>query len=197
MAVEIRHLQRTEVLEAEEPFEKGQKGSSAMPHKRNPVGSENLSGLARVVRSNALAAMENIPLWHERDISHSSVERIIIPDSTILVDYMLSRLTGILKGLQVYPEKMKENINKSYGLFYSQQVLLKLTEKGLSRDNAYRLVQQRAMQSWQSRTPFKDQLQRDKLIKKYISPEELDRLFDIKFYTKNVNYIFKRVFKGN
>ncbi len=197
MAVEIRHLQRTEVLEAEEPFEKGQKGSSAMPHKRNPVGSENLSGLARVVRSNALAAMENIPLWHERDISHSSVERIIIPDSTILVDYMLSRLTGILKGLQVYPERMKENINKSYGLFYSQRVLLKLTEKGLSRDNAYRLVQQRAMQSWQSRKPFKDQLQKDRVIKKYISPEELDKLFDIKFYTKNVNYIFKRVFKGN
>ena len=197
MAVEIRHLQRTEVLEAEEPFEKGQKGSSAMPHKRNPVGSENLSGLARVVRSNALAAMENIPLWHERDISHSSVERIIIPDSTILVDYMLSRLTGILKGLQVYPERMKENINKSYGLFYSQRVLLKLTEKGLSRDNAYRLVQQRAMQSWQSRKPFKDHLQKDRIIKKYISPEELDKLFDIKFYTKNVNYIFKRVFKGN
>ena len=168
-----------------------------MPHKRNPVGSENLSGLARVVRSNALAAMENISLWHERDISHSSVERIIIPDSTILVDYMLSRLTGILKGLQVYPDRMKENINKSYGLFYSQRVLLKLTEKGLSRDTAYRLVQQRAMQSWQSRKPFKEQLQKDKLIKKYISPEELDKLFDIKFYTKNVTYIFKRVFKGH
>jgi adenylosuccinate lyase len=197
MAVEIRHLQRTEVLEAEEPFEKGQKGSSAMPHKRNPVGSENLSGLARVVRSNALAAMEDIPLWHERDISHSSVERIIIPDSTILIDYMLARLTGILNGLQVYPERMKENINRSYGLFCSQRILLKLTEKGLSRENAYRLVQQRAMQSWQQRKSFKDLLKKDRLIKKYLSNDEINHLFDLQFYTKNVNYIFKRVFESN
>lgn len=195
IAVEIRHLQRTEVLEAEEPFKKGQKGSSAMPHKRNPVGSENLSGLARIVRSNALAAMENIPLWHERDISHSSVERVIIPDSTILVDYMLVRLTGILKGLHVYPERMRENINRSYGLFCSQRVLLKLTEKGLSRENAYRLVQQRAMQSWQQRKPFKDLLKKDRLIKKYLSNKEIDNFFDLKHYTKNINYIFKRVFK--
>lgn len=195
MAVEIRHLQRTEVLEAEEPFEKGQKGSSAMPHKRNPVGSENMSGLARVVRSNALAAMENIALWHERDISHSSVERVIIPDSTILINYMLVRLAGILKGLQVYPERMKENINRSYGLFCSQRVLLKLIEKGLSREKAYSLVQKRAMSSWQGRKPFKDQLQKDKLIMKYLTEKELDQLFDISFYTKNINYIFKRVFK--
>jgi len=195
MAVEIRHLQRTEVLEAEEPFEKGQKGSSAMPHKRNPVGSENMSGLARVVRSNALAAMENIALWHERDISHSSVERVIIPDSTILINYMLVRLAGILKGLQVYPERMKENINRSYGLFSSQRVLLKLIEKGLSREKAYSLVQKRAMSSWQGRKPFKDQLQKDKLIMKYLTEKELDQLFDISFYTKNINYIFKRVFK--
>jgi adenylosuccinate lyase len=195
MAVEIRHLQRTEVLEAEEPFEKGQKGSSAMPHKRNPIGSENLSGLARVIRSNALAAMENIALWHERDISHSSVERIIIPDSTILINYMLVRLTGIMKGLQVYPERMKENINRSYGLFFSQRVLLRLTEKGLSREKAYRLVQQRAMQSWESRTPFRYELKKDRVITKYLSDKDLDRLFDLKFYTKNVNYIFKRVFK--
>ncbi len=194
MAVEIRHLQRTEVLEAEEPFEKGQKGSSAMPHKRNPIGSENLSGLARVVRSNAMAALENIPLWHERDISHSSVERIIIPDSTILIDYMLARLTGILRGLQVYPERMKENIDRSYGLFCSQRVLIKLTEKGLSRENAYRLVQQRAMQSWRQRKPFRDLLKKDRLIKKYLSVEEIDALFDLSFYTKNVDYIFKRVF---
>jgi len=195
MAVEIRHLQRTEVLEAEEPFEKGQKGSSAMPHKRNPVGSENLSGLARVVRSNALAAMENIALWHERDISHSSVERVIIPDSTILINYMLVRLTGILKGLQVYPEKMKENINRSYGLFCSQRVLLKLTEKGMSREKAYSLVQKRAMTSWQDRMPFKDQLKKDRLIMKYLTEKELNQLFDMTFYTQNINYIFKRVFK--
>ncbi|UCH44819.1 MAG: adenylosuccinate lyase [Nitrospiraceae bacterium] len=195
MAVEIRHLQRTEVLEAEEPFEKGQKGSSAMPHKRNPVGSENLSGLARVVRSNALAAMENIALWHERDISHSSVERVVIPDSTILINYMLVRLTGILKGLQVYPEKMKENINRSYGLFCSQRVLLKLTEKGMSREKAYSLVQKRAMTSWQDRMPFKDQLKKDRLIMKYLTEKELNQLFDMTFYTQNINYIFKRVFK--
>jgi adenylosuccinate lyase len=195
MAVEIRHLQRTEVLEAEEPFEKGQKGSSAMPHKRNPIGSENLSGLARVVRSNALAAMENIALWHERDISHSSVERIIVPDSTILINYMLVRLTRIMKGLQVYPERMKENINLSYGLFFSQSVLLRLTEKGMSRENAYRIVQQRAMQSWERRTPFKDELKKDRVIKKYLSDNDLDRLFNLTIYTQNVNYIFKRVFK--
>ncbi len=195
IAVEIRHLQRTEVLEAEEPFERGQKGSSAMPHKRNPVGCENLSGLSRVVRTNAMAAMENIPLWHERDISHSSVERIIIPDSTILINYMLVRLTGILKGIQVYPEKMIENINKSHGLFCSQRVLLKLTEKGLSRENAYRLVQKNAMQSWEQRRPFKELLKKDRLIKKYLSLEEIDQMFDLHYYTKNVNYIFKRVFK--
>ena len=195
MAVEIRHLQRTEVLEAEEPFEKGQKGSSAMPHKRNPVGSENLSGLARVVRSNAMAAMENIPLWHERDISHSSVERIIIPDSTILIDYMLVRLTGILKDIQVYPERMKENIDKSYGLYCSQRVLITLTEKGMSREDSYRIVQTQAMKSWQQRKPFKDLLKQDKVITKYLSSKEIDKLFDMKFYTKNVNYIYKRVFK--
>jgi adenylosuccinate lyase len=195
MAVEMRHLQRTEVLEAEEPFEKGQKGSSAMPHKRNPVGSENLSGLARVVRSNAIAAMENIPLWHERDISHSSVERVIIPDSTILINYMLVRLTGILKGIQVYPERMKDNIDKSYGLFCSQRVLLMLTEKGLSREDAYRVVQQRAMQSWKEKTPYKDLLKQDKVITSYLSMKEIDKLFDMKFYTKNVGYIYKRVFK--
>jgi adenylosuccinate lyase len=195
MAVEMRHLQRTEVLEAEEPFEKGQKGSSAMPHKRNPVGSENLSGLARVVRSNAMAAMENIPLWHERDISHSSVERIIIPDSTILINYMLVRMTGILKGIQVYPDRMKDNIDRSYGLFCSQRVLLKLTEKGLSRENSYSVVQKRAMQSWKQKTPFKDLLKQDKVITRYLSMKEIDKLFDMKFYTKNVDYIFKRVFR--
>ena len=195
IALEIRHLQRTEVLEAEEPFEKGQKGSSAMPHKRNPVGCENLCGLARIVRSNAMAAMENIALWHERDISHSSVERIIIPDSTMLVDYMLARLTGILKGLYVYPERMLENINKSYGLYNSQRVLLKLIEKGMSRENAYQFVQKNAMQSWEQKKDFKEPLKQDKEIKKYLSSDEIDKLFDLSYYLKNVNYIFKRVFK--
>ncbi|RJQ45124.1 MAG: adenylosuccinate lyase [Nitrospiraceae bacterium] len=194
IAVEIRHLQRTEVLEAEEPFEKGQKGSSAMPHKRNPVGSENLSGLARVVRSHALAAMENIALWHERDISHSSVERIILPDSTILLDYMLARLTGILRGLHVYPDRMMENIEKSFGLFCSQRVLLRLTEKGLSRENAYQLVQKNAMQSWQEKKDFRETLKGDPKIMQYLPGNELDKIFDLKYYTKNVDYIFKRVF---
>ncbi len=195
IALEIRHLQRTEVLEVEEPFEKGQKGSSAMPHKRNPVGCENLCGLARVVRSNAIAAMENIPLWDERDISHSSVERVIIPDSIILIDYMLQRLTGILKGLHVYPQRMLENINHSYGLYNSQRILLKLIEKGISRESAYRIVQKNAMQSWMERKDFKEILKKDKEIKKYLSSDEIERLFDLSYYLKNVNYIFKRVFK--
>jgi len=195
IGVEIRHLQRTEVLEAEEPFEKGQKGSSAMPHKRNPVGCENLSGLARVVRSNALAAMENIALWHERDISHSSVERIIIPDSTILIDYMLARLTGILRGLIVYPERMVENIGKSYGLYNSQRVLLELVKKGLSREDAYRLVQRNAMISWEQRKDFQEVLWKDPMTRKYLSMKELQNIFDLRHYTKNVPYIFNRVFK--
>lgn len=194
MAVEIRHLQRTEVLEAEEPFAKGQKGSSAMPHKRNPIGSENLSGLARVVRSNAIAAMENIPLWHERDISHSSVERIIVPDSTILINYMLKRLTGILTGLQVYPDRMKENIGRSYGLFTSQRVMLKLTENGMSREDAYEVVQARAMESWKHKVPYKDLLKQDKVITKYLSNKDIEALFDMKYYTKNIDFIYKRVF---
>ncbi len=194
IAVEIRHLQRTEVLEAEEPFAKGQKGSSAMPHKRNPVGCENLSGLARVVRSNALAGMENVALWHERDISHSSVERVIIPDSTILVDYMLNRLTGILSGLQVYPERMQENLNRSYGLYNSQNVLIRLTEKGMTREDAYALVQKNAMMSWKTRKPFKGLLAKDRDVKKFLSAKELDRIFELKQYFRNVDYIFARVF---
>ena len=194
IVVEIRHLQRTEVLEAEEPFAKGQKGSSAMPHKRNPVGCENLSGLARVVRTNALAAMENVTLWHERDISHSSVERVIIPDSTILVDYMLNRLTGILSGLQVYPERMRENLSRSYGLYNSQNVLIKLTEKGMTREDAYALVQKNAMMSWKTRKPFKSLLAKDKEVKKFLSPGELNSIFELDQYLRNVDYIFKRVF---
>jgi len=194
IVVEIRHLQRTEVLEAEEPFAKGQKGSSAMPHKRNPVGCENLTGLARVVRTNALAAMENVALWHERDISHSSVERVIIPDSTILVDYMLNRLTGILSGLQVYPERMIENLNRSYGLYNSQNMLISLTEKGMTREDAYALVQKNAMMSWKSRKQFKALLAKDKEVKKYLSSKELNEIFDLKNYFRNIDYIFKRVF---
>lgn len=194
IAVEIRHLQRTEVLEAEEPFEAGQKGSSAMPHKRNPVGSENLSGLARVVRSNALAAMENVALWHERDISHSSVERIIIPDSSILLDYMLNRLTCIVEGLQVYPERMRDNIARSYGLYNSQRVLLALTEKGLAREEAYAIVQRNAMKSWKQKREFKGLLSEDKDVAKRLTRKMLKDLFDLKHYFANVDYIFKRVF---
>ncbi len=194
IVVEIRHLQRTEVLEAEEPFAKGQKGSSAMPHKRNPVGCENLSGLARVVRTNALAAMENVALWHERDISHSSVERVIIPDSTILVDYMLNRLTGILAGLQVYPARMIENLNRSFGLYNSQNVLISLTDKGMTREDAYELVQGNAMKSWKTKKQFKALLSKDKEVKKYLSAKELNAIFDLKNYLKNIDFIFKRVF---
>jgi len=194
IAVEIRHLQRTEVLEAEEPFEAGQKGSSAMPHKRNPVGSENLSGLARVVRTNALAALEDVALWHERDISHSSVERIIIPDSSILVDYMLNRLKNLLNGLLVYPDRMKENIHRSYGLYNSQRVMLALTEKGLTREDAYAIVQRNAMKSWKERKEFKGLLLKDRDVKKYLTPQMLDDLFDLKHYFRNVDYIFARVF---
>lgn len=194
IAVELRHLQRTEVLEAEEPFAKGQKGSSAMPHKRNPVGCENLSGLARVVRANAMAAMENVALWHERDISHSSVERVIIPDSTILVDYMLHRMTGILEGLQVYPERMMENMGRSYGLHNSQNVLISLIEKGLTREEAYAIVQRNAMASWKKRKAFKELLLKDKTVKKHLSRRDLDAIFDLRHYLSNIDFIYKRVF---
>ena len=194
IAVEIRHLQRTEVLEAEEPFMAGQKGSSAMPHKRNPIGCENLSGLARLVRSNAMAALENIALWHERDISHSSVERVIIPDSSILTDYMLNRLKGILDKLHVYPKRMKENMLKSYGLFNSQRVMLALIDKGLNRDFAYDIVQRNAMKSWQTGAQFRKILFRDTDVKRYLTAKEVEDIFDLKYYLKNVDYIFRRVF---
>lgn len=197
IAVEIRHLQRTEVLEAEEPFAAGQKGSSAMPHKRNPVGCENLSGLARIVRSNAIAALENIALWHERDISHSSVERVIIPDSVILIDYMLNRLTVILKDLHIYPERMISNIDKSHGLYNSQRMMLVLIEKGLTREDAYALVQRNAMESWKKGMSFMKLLQNDREILKYLSPKEIEDIFDIKYYLKNIDYIFRRVFDEN
>lgn len=194
IAVEIRHLQRTEVLEVEEPFMAGQKGSSAMPHKRNPVGCENLTGLARLVRSNAMAALENIALWHERDISHSSVERVIIPDSSILVDYMLNRITGILKGLYVYPKRMKENMARSYGLYTSQRVMLALIEKGLDRESAYSIVQRDAMKSWKAGVQFKKLLLKDKEVKKCLTSKEIENIFDLEYYLKDVDYIFKRVF---
>lgn len=195
VAVEIRHLQRTEVLEAEEPFTEGQKGSSAMPHKRNPVGCENLSGLARLVRSNAFASFENIALWHDRDISHSSVERVIIPDNCILVDYMLNRLYGIIKDLRVYPERMLKNIELSYGLYNSQRVLLALVEKGLTREEAYKIVQSNAMQSWKEGKPFMELLLNDGGVRKYLTEDEIKSIFDLNYYTRNIEYIYQRVFE--
>lgn len=196
IAVEIRHLQRSEVLEAEEPFMAGQKGSSAMPHKRNPIGCENLSGLARLVRSNAMAALENIALWHERDISHSSVERVIIPDTCILVDYMLRRIKVILEKLHVYPKKMKDNMAGSYGLYNSQRVMLALIERGISRDQAYDIVQRTAMKSWKTGTLFRKLLTRDKEVRRYLTNGDIEGIFDLAYYLKNIDYIYRRVF-GN
>ncbi|MGA7877534.1 MAG: adenylosuccinate lyase [Desulfoferrobacter sp.] len=195
IAIEIRHLQRTEVREAEEYFAAGQKGSSAMPHKRNPIASENLSGLARVLRGNALAAMENVALWHERDISHSSVERIIAPDSTILLDYMLTRLTRVLDKLTVYPENMHRNLELTGGLFFSQQVMLTLTREGLSREEAYRLVQRNAMQVWQEGGRLQDRLKQDEEVTQYLSAAEIEAIFDLNYHLKHVDSIFKRVFE--
>ena len=194
IAVEIRHLQRTEVSEAEEYFSKGQKGSSAMPHKRNPIGSENLSGLARLVRSNAAAAMNNVALWHERDISHSSVERVIAPDSTILVDYMLGRTAEIIRKLVVYPKKMQQNLELNRGLIFSQQILLALAMKGVSREAAYNMVQKQAMQAWEKKKDLKDLVLNDSDIRGYLKLEEIERLFDVKAQLKHVNTIFTRVF---
>jgi adenylosuccinate lyase len=193
-AVEIRHLQRTEVLEAEEPFAEGQKGSSAMPHKRNPIGTENLSGLARLVRTNSLAAMEDIPLWHERDISHSSVERIIAPDSTILADYMLARLTHIIKGLLVYPERMRKNLDLTRGLIASQQLLSLLIRKGISRKDAYQWVQRNAMRAWKEGEDFRRLVRADADIAQCLSDKEIQGVFDLKIHLKYVNDIYKRVF---
>ena len=194
IAVEIRHLQRTEVLEVEEPFAKGQKGSSAMPHKKNPIGCENISGLARLVRSNSLAAMENMPLWHERDISHSSVERVIAPDSTILIDYMLHRLTGILRGLVVHADRMDENLKKMKGLIFSQQLLLKLAGKGLERQTAYVMVQRNAMKVWETGQEFKDLIMEDQEIGGYLSKSEIEEIFDLDYHVKHVDDIYERVF---
>ncbi|MFA5150696.1 MAG: adenylosuccinate lyase [Candidatus Omnitrophota bacterium] len=192
-ATEIRHLQRTEVLEAEEPFGKGQKGSSAMPHKRNPVICERICGLARLLRGNAQAALENVALWHERDISHSSVERIIIPDSTLALDYMLNKFIQVIEGLNVYPEHMMANLIKTRGLIFSQRVLLALMEKGLARPKAYDLVQRSAMHTWKEEIDFKDALLLDAQVLKVLSEKELDKIFDLNYYLRNVNKVFKRV----
>lgn len=194
IATEIRHLQRTEVLEAEEFFSEGQKGSSAMPHKRNPVLSENLTGLARVVRGYALPALENVALWHERDISHSSVERMIGPDATVTLDFALHRLTGIIKGLVVYPERMRANMDHLGGLIHSQRVLLALTAAGVSREDAYRLVQRNAMKVWQENKDFLTELLADKDVTKALSEDMLRDQFDLGYHTKHVDEIFKRVF---
>lgn len=195
LATEIRHLQRTEVLEAEEYFSSGQKGSSAMPHKRNPVLSENITGLARLVRSYVFPAMENIVLWHERDISHSSVERNIGPDATVTLDFLLSRLNGVVKNLVVHKDNMTANMNKFKGLVFSQGVMLKLTQKGVKREDAYKTVQYNAMKTWDNNEDFYTNLSKDKLIKKYLTTKELEKLFDLNYHTKNVNHIFSRVFK--
>lgn len=192
-ATEIRHLQRTEVLETEEYFSKGQKGSSAMPHKRNPITCERVAGLARVLRGNAQAALENVALWHERDITHSSVERIIIPDSCILLDYMLATFTDIIDKLIVYPENMKKNLDLTRGLIFSQSVLLALTKKGMKREDAYIAVQKHAMDSWQSKKSFKELIQSDSAISSYMKKNDWDELFDLKKSMKNVDYIFERV----
>jgi adenylosuccinate lyase len=193
-ATEIRHLQRTEVSEASEFFSAGQKGSSAMPHKQNPILSENIAGLARVLRGNALAAMENVALWHERDISHSSVERVIGPDSTTLLDFMLVRFTGLIKNLLVYPGKMAANANITRGIFFSQKLLLELTQRGMSREDAYRLVQKNALQAWNEQKDFKDLVQADPEITRVLAKDEIAAHCNISFFFRHVDEIFKRVF---
>jgi adenylosuccinate lyase len=194
LATEIRHLQRTELREAEEYFAPGQKGSSAMPHKRNPVLSENLTGLARLIRSTVVPALEDVALWHERDISHSSVERVIAPDATISLDFALARLTGLIDRLVVYPERMRQNLDALGGLVDSQRVLLALTQAGMSREDAYAVVQRHAMAAWQSKGRFADLLKRDPEIAGYLSPQTIDGLFDTAYHLKHVDTIFRRVF---
>ena len=194
VAIEIRHMQRTEVLEAEEFFSPGQKGSSAMPHKRNPVLSENLTGLARLVRMSVIPALENVALWHERDISHSSVERAISPDTTITLDFALHRLGGLVEKLVIYPENMLKNMNKFRGLVMSQRVLLALTQAGVSREDSYRLVQRNAMKVWEHGADFKTELLADPDVTAALSPAEIEEKFDIGYHTKHVDTIFKRVF---
>ncbi|EAC5085327.1 TPA: adenylosuccinate lyase [Listeria monocytogenes] len=192
-AVEVRALQKSEVREVEEFFAKGQKGSSAMPHKRNPIGSENVTGLARVIRGHMVTAYENVPLWHERDISHSSAERIILPDSTILLDYILNRFGNIVKNLTVFPENMKCNMDRTLGLIYSQRVLLALIDKGLAREAAYDVVQPRAMEAWEKQVPFRELVEQDATITENLSAEEIADCFDYNYHLKNVDLIFDRL----
>ena len=193
IAVEIRHLQRTEVLEAEEYFQKGQKGSSAMPHKRNPIVTERITGMARLLRGNALVAMENVALWHERDISHSSVERVIIPDSTTLMDYMLNKMIYLLENLLIYPDNMLKNLHKTGGLIFSQEVLLALVKKGATREDAYAMVQRNAMQVWDEQKDFKKLLKDDQEIIALLNEDEIDNLFNLKKVMININKIYKRL----
>ncbi|MCK7605199.1 adenylosuccinate lyase [Geobacillus stearothermophilus] len=192
-AVEIRGLQKSEVREVEEFFAKGQKGSSAMPHKRNPIGSENMTGMARVIRGYMVTAYENVPLWHERDISHSSAERIILPDATIALNYMLNRFANIVKHLLVYPENMKKNMERTFGLIYSQRVLLALIDKGMTREEAYDLVQPKAMEAWERQVPFRSLLEADERIMSRLTKEELDDCFDYRHHLKHVDTIFARL----
>ncbi|MBC1729922.1 adenylosuccinate lyase [Listeria seeligeri] len=192
-AVEVRALQKSEVREVEEFFAKGQKGSSAMPHKRNPIGSENVTGLARVIRGHMVTAYENVPLWHERDISHSSAERIILPDSTILLDYILNRFGSIVKNLTVFPENMKRNMDRTLGLIYSQRVLLALIDKGLAREAAYDVVQPRAMEAWEKQVPFRELVEQDATITEKLSAAEIADCFDYQYHLKNVDLIFDRL----
>ncbi|MBM7094913.1 adenylosuccinate lyase [Bacillus sp. H-16] len=192
MAVEIRGLQKTEMREVEEFFAKGQKGSSAMPHKRNPIGSENMTGLSRVIRGHMMTAYENVPLWHERDISHSSAERIILPDATIALNYMLNRFGNIVKNLTVFPENMKRNMGRTFGLIYSQRVLLSLIDKGLVREEAYDLVQPKAMEAWEKQVPFRELVDADEKITNLLSKEELDECFDYRHHLTHVDTIFER-----
>jgi adenylosuccinate lyase len=197
IATEIRHLQRTEVLEAEEYFSEGQKGSSAMPHKRNPIVSENLCGLARIVRANSLAAMENVALWHERDISHSSVERVIMPDSTILTDYMLSKVTDLIKHLVVYPDRMRRNLELTGGLVYSQRLLLALIEKGAQRKESYEAVQRNAMASWQGAGGLQELAGKDPFVTRHLKEREIAACFNPKYYLRHLDRIYKRVFRSS
>lgn len=192
-ATEIRGLQKTETREVEERFRKGQKGSSAMPHKRNPIGSENMTGMARVLRGHMMTAYENVALWHERDISHSSAERIILPDATIAIDYMLNRFSQIVKNLTVFPENMRENMDKTYGVIFSQRVLLSLIDKGMSREEAYDLVQPMAMDAWENRISFQTLVEKDDAVKRFLSNEEIDACFDATYHLKNVDAIFSRI----
>lgn len=192
-ATEIRSLQKTETREVEERFAKGQKGSSAMPHKRNPIGSENMTGMARVIRGYMMTAYENVALWHERDISHSSAERVILPDATIALNYMLNRFATIVKNLTVFPENMKRNIDKTHGVIFSQRVLLKLIDKGMAREAAYDIVQPKAMQAWETETPFKQLVESDEEITAKLTQEEIDDCFNYTYHLKNVDVIFERI----